>query len=269
MIVRMRESRLSPGSSKARSSRCGPSFLPRLAAGLGPSCRERRANRRAIGHRSPRPERTRSGRVPPELRRPGFSRTIRDPDARRSPWNRPRASTGGVSFMRELPRSTHGRGCRSSVAGIQRRSRCFAWLRGRSRLHQGGSRARCWMVRVFREIACSLHTSRHRRAPCGVVRGSSSGLTGWPTPVPYPGPRVLSDARIADFKGDTLSTQDGSCRQGSRSSVPVHWRRPRVRGTFSRALQPCAWPGPVSGAPGRAQTILLASLHLPLRRPKR
>ena len=200
-------------------------------------------------------------------------RVPRGPSGIRTRVDRPGIGHGlrpvGGAFMRELPRSTHGRGCRSSVAGIQRRSRCFAGLRGRSRLHQGGSRARCWMVRVFREIACSLHTSRHRLAPCGVVRGSSSGLTGWPTPVPYPGPRVLCDARIADFKGDTLSTQDGSCREGSRSSVPVHWRRPRVRGTFSRALQPCAWPGPVSGAPGRAQTILLASLHLPLRRPKR
>lgn len=171
--------------------------------------------------------------------------------------------------MRERPRSTDGCRCRSSVAWIQRRSRCFAGLRGRSRLHQGGSRARWWMVREGREIACSLYTSRHRRAPCGVVRGSSSGLPGWPTPVPDPGPRGLCDARLAEFKGDTLSTQDGSCREGSRSSVPVHWRRLRVRGTFSRALQPCAWPGPVSGAPGRAQTILLASLHLPLRRPKR
>ena len=34
MIVLMRESRLSPGSSKARSSCCGPSFLARLAIGL-------------------------------------------------------------------------------------------------------------------------------------------------------------------------------------------------------------------------------------------
>ena len=34
MIVLMRESRLSPGSSKARSSCCGPSFLPRLAIDL-------------------------------------------------------------------------------------------------------------------------------------------------------------------------------------------------------------------------------------------
>ena len=103
------------------------------------------------------------------------------------------------------------------------------------------------MVRACRQVAGSFDTSCLRRAPSGVVRLSSNGHTNGPAPSPNRRSRVPCGARLADSRGGPLSTRDGSCREGSRSSAPAHWRRLRARGTFSRALQHCAWPGPGPG----------------------